>query len=180
MTPLQVAIQDNPPIMFSSLDQLLAASTVQCSDIALLNALRMVVSLRDSVLEFNPRLAGLTPSRLCGVLLLYNSSLSRLCLALQCPEMLQLAVQLLPGACPQLRYGPHALSVLHRYMQCISTALLVMVTLSVFSSIACQYWIHQVCLCKGHVYAEQLPLLCKPGWSHACRSTVCIQYHWTQ
>lgn len=91
--------------MFSSLDQLLAASTAQSSDTGLLNALRMVVSLRDNVLEANPRLAGLTPTRLCGVLLLYNSSLTRLCLALQCPEMLQLAVQLPPEACPQLRFA---------------------------------------------------------------------------
>lgn len=101
--PVQVAIPGNPPIMFSSLDQLLAASTVQCSHTGLLNALRMVVSLRDSVLEASPRLAGLTPTRLCGLLLLYNSSLSRLCLALQCPELLQLTVQLPPEACPQLR-----------------------------------------------------------------------------
>lgn len=89
--------------MFSSLDQLLAASTVQCSDTGLINALRMVVSLRDHVLEPAPRLAGLTPTRLCAVLLLYNSSLARLCLTLQCPEIMQLAVQLPVQACPPLR-----------------------------------------------------------------------------
>ena len=114
---VQVAIPGNPAIMFSSLDQLLAASTVQCSDTGLLNALRMVVSLRDSVLEASPRLAGLTPTCLCGVLLLYNSSLMRLCLALQCPEMLQLAVQLPPEACPQLRFASSHLCASHYVSQ---------------------------------------------------------------
>ena len=103
---LQVAIPDNPAIMFASLDRLLAASTAQCSDTGLINALRMVVSLRDNVLEANPRLAGLTPSRLCAILLLYNTSLARLCLTLQCPEIMQLAVQLPAAACPPLRSLP--------------------------------------------------------------------------
>ncbi len=99
----QVAISSNPPGMFASLDALLAASTSHCSELALLNAARMVVSLKADVLQQQPRLASLSASQCCAILLLYNSSLARLAMTLHCPQMLDLAVAVPLTACPQLR-----------------------------------------------------------------------------
>ncbi len=99
----QVAISSNPPGMFASLDALLAASTSHCSEMALLNAARMVVSLKADVLQQQPRLASLSAPQCCAILLLYNSSLARLAMTLHCPQMLQLAVAVPLTACPQLR-----------------------------------------------------------------------------
>ena len=100
---VQIAITSNSPAMFASLDALLAASTARCSETALLNAARMVTSLKADVLNNEPRLATLSAARCCAVLLLYNSSLARLALTLHCPQLLQLAVAVPLAACPQLR-----------------------------------------------------------------------------
>ncbi len=89
--------------MYASLDALLAASTAHCSEAALLNATRMLVSLRADVLQNDVRLAGLSAAQCCAVLLLSNSSLARLAMTLQCPQMLGLTVPVPPEACPQLR-----------------------------------------------------------------------------
>ncbi len=99
----QVAISSNPPGMFASLDALLAASTSHCSEMALVNTARMVVSLKADVLQQQPRLASLSASQSCAILLLYNSSLARLAMTLHCPQMLELAVAVPLTACPQLR-----------------------------------------------------------------------------
>ena len=100
---LQVAIQDNPPAMFASLDALLAAGTAHCSPAALLNTTRMVMSLREDVLDNAPRLAGLSSAQSCAVLLLFNTSLARLAAALHCEALLDFRVPIPPEVCPQLR-----------------------------------------------------------------------------
>ncbi len=99
----QVAISSNPPGMFASLDALLAASTSHCSEMAVVNAARMVVSLKAHVLQQDPRLSSLSAPQCCAMLLLYNSSLARLAMTMHCPQMLELAVAVPLTACPQLR-----------------------------------------------------------------------------
>ena len=100
---LQVAVAGNPPSMYASLDALLLAGTQSCSPAALLNTMRMLFSLKADVLESNQRLAGLSSAQCCAILLLYNSSLMRFALTLRSPQLLNLAVQVPPEACPQLR-----------------------------------------------------------------------------
>lgn len=100
---LQVAIQDNPPGMFASLDALLAAGTAHCSPGALLNTTRMVMSLREDVLDSTSRLSGLSSAQSCAVLLLVNTSLARLAVDLHCLALLNFRVEIPPEVCPQLR-----------------------------------------------------------------------------
>lgn len=100
---LQVAIQSNPPGMFASLDALLAAGTAHCSPAALLNATRMVMSLRGDVLDATSRLSGLSSAHSCAVLLLFDTSLARLAAALGCEALLEVRVPIPPEVCPQLR-----------------------------------------------------------------------------
>ena len=98
-----MAISSNPPGVFASLDALLAASTSHCSEMALVNAARMVVSLKADVLQQQPRLSSLSATQCCAILLLYHSSLARLATTLHCPQLLELAIAVPLTACPQLR-----------------------------------------------------------------------------
>lgn len=90
--------------MFASLDALLAAGTAHCSPAALLNALRMVMSLREDVLDGSSRLTGLSSAQCCAVLLLFDASLARLAAALGCDGLLDIKVPIPPEVCPQLRW----------------------------------------------------------------------------
>lgn len=106
----EVAIQSNPPGMFASLDALLAAGTAHCSPAALLNTLRMVMSLREDVLDGSSRLSGLSSAQCCAVLLLFDASLARLAAALSCDGLLDVRLPIPPEVCPQLRIsGVHDL-----------------------------------------------------------------------
>ena len=100
---MQVAMPSSPPGMFASLDALLAAGTAHCSAAALLDATRMVVSLREDVMDSSSRLSSLSNAQCCAVLLMFDTSLARLAAALGCAALLKAKIALPPEVCPQLR-----------------------------------------------------------------------------
>lgn len=100
---MQVAVPSNPPGMFASLDALLAAGTAHCSAAALLDATRMLVSLREDVMDSRSRLSSLSSAQCCAVLLMFDSGLARLAAALGCAALVEARILLPPEVCPQLR-----------------------------------------------------------------------------
>ncbi|KAK9811710.1 hypothetical protein WJX72_008813 [[Myrmecia] bisecta] len=99
----EVAVHNNPPQLFVSLEQLLCAVIQHCSDTALVNVVRMVVSLRLDAIEGDfGRLDSIGAARCVAVLALYNVLMDRLATQLGAPRLLDLRIQL-GDHCPHLR-----------------------------------------------------------------------------